>query len=51
MTVLDKIKAFFKRPKPKAPEKKAVEPVETKAAEAPEKKPEYKITTKAAERG
>ncbi|GAH94347.1 unnamed protein product [marine sediment metagenome] len=36
MTVLDKIKAFFKRPKPeaKAPEKKAVEPVE-----APEKKP------------
>ena len=40
MTVLDKIKAFFKRPKPeaKAPEEKAVEPAETKAAEAPEKK-------------
>ena len=37
MTVLDKIKAFFKRPK--APEKKAVEPAETKAAETPEKKP------------
>jgi len=40
MAVLDKIKAFFKRPKPesKAPEKKVVEPAETKAA-APEKKP------------
>jgi len=40
MTVLDKIKAFFKRPKPeaKAPEKKAVEPAETKA-ETSEKKP------------
>ena len=35
MTVLGKIKAFFKRPKP---EKKAVEPAETKAAETPEKK-------------
>ena len=41
MTVLDKIKAFFKRLKPeaKAIEKKAVELAETKAAEAPEKKP------------
>ena len=41
MTVLDKVKAFFKRPKPeaKAPEKKAVEPAETKVAETPEKKP------------
>jgi len=41
MTVLDKIKTFFKRPKPedKAPEKKAVEPAETKVAEAPVKKP------------
>jgi hypothetical protein len=41
VTVLDKIKAFFKRPKPeaKASEKKVVEPAETKAAEAPEKKP------------
>jgi len=41
MTVLDKIKAFFKRPKPevKAPEKKAVEPAEAKASETPEKKP------------
>ena len=41
MTVLDKIKAFFKRPKPEAKgtEKKPVEPVETKAAETPEKKP------------
>ncbi len=40
MTVLNKIKAFFKRPKPeaKAPGIKAVEPAETKAAEAPEKK-------------
>ncbi|MBA7569754.1 hypothetical protein ES708_11495 [subsurface metagenome] len=39
--VLDKIKAFFKRPKPeaKAPEKKVVEPAEAKAAEVPEKKP------------
>jgi len=44
MTVLDKIKAFFKwygkgmgfsEPKP---EKKAAEPPETKVAEAPEKK-------------
>jgi len=32
MTVLDKIKAFFKRPKPEA------KPPETKVAEAPEKK-------------
>ena len=41
MTVLDKIKAFFRRPKPEAKgtEKKAVEPAKTKAAEAPEKKP------------
>jgi len=41
MTVLDKIKAFFKRPKPEAKgiEKKAVEPAETKAAKTPEKKP------------
>lgn len=41
MTVLDKIKAFLKRPKPeaKAPEEKVAEPAETKAAEAPEKKP------------
>jgi len=41
MTVLDKIKAFFKRPKPeaKAPEKKAVESAEAKAAETPEEKP------------
>jgi len=40
ITVLDKIKAFFKRPKAeaKATEKKAVEPPETKVAEAPEKK-------------
>ena len=40
MTVLDKIKAFIKRPKPeaKAAEKKAAEPPETKAAAAPEKK-------------
>jgi len=39
MTILDKIKAFFKRPKPeaKATEKKA-EPPEKKVAEAPEKK-------------
>jgi len=38
MIVLDKIKSFFKRPKPKAigTEKKAVP--ETKAAKAPEKK-------------
>ena len=35
MTVLDKIKAFFKRPKPEA---KAAEPPETEVAEAPEKK-------------
>ena len=42
MTVLAKIKAFFKRPKPEAKgtEKKAAEPAETKAAEAPEKKPD-----------
>ena len=41
MTVLDKIKAFFKRLKPeaKAPEKKTVEPAETKVPQAPEKKP------------
>jgi len=38
MTVLDKIKAFFKRPKPEAKGKKAAEPPKTKAAEAPEKK-------------
>ena len=40
MIVLDKIKAFFKRPKPevKTVEKKAAEPPETKVAEAPEKK-------------
>ena len=40
MTVLDKVKGFFKRPKPeaKAPEKKAVEPAEAKAAETPKKK-------------
>ena len=40
MTVLDKIKAFFKWPKPeaKAAEKKVAEPPETKVAEAPEKK-------------
>ena len=40
MTVLDKIKAFFKRPKPEAKgaEKKAAEPPETKVVEAPEKK-------------
>jgi len=39
MTMLDKIKAFFKRPKPEAKvaEKKAVEPPETKVAEAPER--------------
>ncbi len=39
MIVLDKIKAFFKWPKPeaKAAEKKAAEPPETKV-EAPEKK-------------
>ena len=39
---LDKVKAFFKRPKPEAktPEKKAVEPAEAKAAETPEKKPD-----------
>ncbi|MBA7714094.1 hypothetical protein ES703_123108 [subsurface metagenome] len=42
MTVLDKVKAFFKRPKPeaKAPEKKAVgRPAKAKAAETPGKKP------------
>jgi len=35
MTVLDKIKAFFKRPKPaaKGTEKKAAERPETKASE------------------
>ena len=40
MTLLDKIKTFFKRPKPEAKgtEKKAVEPAEPKA-ETPEKKP------------
>ena len=40
MVVLDKIKAFFKRPEPeaKAAEKKAADPSETKVAEAPEKK-------------
>ena len=39
MLVLDKIKAFFKRPKPEAKgEKKAAERPETKVAEAPEKK-------------
>ena len=40
MTVLGKIRAFFKRPKPeaKAAEEKAAEPSETKVAEAPEKK-------------
>ena len=40
MTVLDKIKAFFKWPRPEAKtaEKKATEPPETKVAEAPEKK-------------
>jgi len=40
MTMLDKIKAFFKWPKPEAEaaEKKAAEPPETKVAEAPEKK-------------
>ena len=39
--MLDKIKAFFKWPKPeaKSTEKKAVEPAEIKAAETPEKKP------------
>ena len=41
MTMLDKIKAFFKRPKPetKGTEEKLAEPTETKAAEAPEKEP------------
>jgi hypothetical protein len=36
----DKIKAFFKRPKPvvKGTEEKAAEPPETKAGEAPKKK-------------
>ena len=40
MIGLDKIKAFFKRPKPKAEvaEEKAAEPPKTKVAEAPEKK-------------
>jgi hypothetical protein len=40
MTVLDKIKAFFKRLEPEAEgtEKKPVEPAETRAAEPPEKK-------------
>ena len=38
--MIEKIKAFFKRPKPeaKAAEKKAAEPSKTKVAEAPEKK-------------
>ena len=38
--VMDKIKAFFKCPKPeaKAAEKKATEPPKIKVAEAPEKK-------------
>ncbi len=51
MTVLDKIKAFFKwygkgmgflepKPEAKGAEKKAAEPLETKVAEAPEKKGE-----------
>ena len=45
MAVLDKIKAFFKRPKPEAKgaEKKAAEPPETKVAEAPEKKGGRKV--------
>jgi len=47
MTVLDKIKGFFKwygtgmgvlEPEAKGTEKKAAEPPETKVAEAPEKK-------------
>ena len=40
MTMLDKIKAFFKRLKPeaKAAEKKTAEPSKKKVAEAPEKK-------------
>ena len=40
MTMLDKIKAFFKRLKPEAKGagKKAAEPPKTKVAEAPEKK-------------
>ncbi len=47
MTVLDKIKGFFKwyaeatlgpKPEAKGAEKKAAEPLETKIAEAPEKK-------------
>ncbi|MBA7618663.1 hypothetical protein ES703_25993 [subsurface metagenome] len=49
MTVLDKIKAFFKwygegigflgsKPEAKGAEKKAAEPPETKVAEAPENK-------------
>ena len=40
MTVLAKIKAFFKRPKPEAKgaEKKAAGPPKTKVAKAPEKK-------------
>ena len=49
MTVLDKIKAFFKwygkgmellepKPEAKGAEKKAAEPPETKVAEPPEKK-------------
>ena len=40
MTVLHKVKAFFKRPKPevKGAETKGVEQPETKAAEAPETK-------------
>lgn len=40
MTVLDKIKAFFKRlrPEAKGTEEKAVEPAEAKPTETPEKK-------------
>jgi len=40
MAVLDKIKAFFKRPKPEAKGagKKAAGPPKTKVAKAPEKK-------------
>jgi len=40
MTVLGKIKAFFKRPKPEAKvaEEKVAEHLEIKAADAPEKK-------------
>jgi len=40
MIVPEKIKAFFKRPKPEAKvaKKKVIEPPDTKVAEAPEKK-------------